>query len=428
METQKTIRDKLVHNIQKKLDFYANKGSKSDPILWIGYNLIERMLYLFMISKYNSKCLLYNKNTKYGYLLLNLTNEDMNNYYEISKIIINCIKNKQKRIVIPVNIEMPTLSHANVLIYNNINNTIEHFEPHGAYYQGKHKEGSKIIKKQLKNFIDILNSELKNNQLHTVTLKDSNIVCPNIEGLQLIEKRQPNKIIANNQQETGGYCLMWSSLITDLILKNQNISIEELMYIIFDDILRFKNQAERSIYLKSVIRGFTIYLNEQLEKYFSKMFGQPISFDVLYQNPIKYDKIFNMIIDIELLKLSDPSFNPDERIKLNKDLLKDKNIKLTKFELELIKKKLNILKNIDALKNITITPTTTTQKSSKKSLLSDKQSSIKMSSPKKTRTTKKSSNLKKETNISDNKDIPDKKKRCPNGTRRNKKTGNCEPK
>jgi hypothetical protein len=444
--TQYTSQGNINKKIIKKINSYADLGNTSETINWLGNDIAVQINYLYLLNKYKSQCMMYNYNTKHGYLFLNLDKEDDNNFKEISKIMINCIKNNQKRIIVPVTIKYNTTGgHDNVLIYNKDLNILEHFEPHGAYYLGKKEDARKKIKEQLNKFIEILNNELNESNLPTITLVESNIVCPNITGPQLLEIREPHKILSNNKKETTGYCSMWSLLIGELMLKFPTITSQDLMYILYDDILRTKISQEQSKYLKSVIRGFTIYLNNEIEKYFSVLFGEQISFKKIYDDPIKYNKLLNMFIEIELSKLDNPNFNPANYILLYKNLLEIKTIKTpTKRATE---KKISILENLDILKNISVTPSSSSKNRSKSSFRKSKSKGKSTDKNNKTiKTTERPTylepneqspkTLKTSRNVSHTtkKQYYDtiyetgKKPRCPNGTRRNKKTGRCEPK
>ena len=46
---------KVTKKIQKKLDLFTDKISKSKLIQWIGSSMIERLFYLYLFNKYKTK-------------------------------------------------------------------------------------------------------------------------------------------------------------------------------------------------------------------------------------------------------------------------------------------------------------------------------------------------------------------------------------
>lgn len=338
-----------------KINYYADLGNKSETIKWLGIEPVVRINYLFLINKYKSNCLLYNEQSKRGSLLLNLEEKDEKNFIDISKIITKCIKDNVNKIIIPVTIKInKERGHDNLLIYNKDLNALEHFEPHGKMYLGKAENANFIIKEQLLNFMGILNNELTKKGLSKLEIIDANIVCPRLGGFQTLELRESHKQITNNEKETTGYCAMWSLLFAEIMLKFPNTSSEEAIQIIYNNLLISKDLQEQAKFLKSVIRGFTIYMNNEIEKHFSRLFGEQIVFEKLYENPVKFQRLLNLIIEIELSRINNPNYNPEKHSLIYKEILKNKNLDLkTKQETQ---QKLNILENINVLKNIPITP------------------------------------------------------------------------
>ena len=410
-----------VKNIHQKLDIFAENN---DIKGWNGNEIVDTFFYLYLFNKYKQNCFIrYNKlekNKAHYFLGLKLqikekkdtTIEETNIFekhmLEIAKQLSNCIKRQElPNIILPLYLEFSCGGHANLLIYRQKNNVIEHFEPHGSHIRMPAKNRQSINKK-LDEFISILNTELP--QESQVQLVGANDVCPMFDGFQALEEKST---IPKLEIQGRGYCAAWSMFFTELSLKNPNYSSNELINIIYDKLNKLPKK-DRNNYLRKVIVGYVNLINDKIDKYFSIVFGRHISPTSIKQiikegRDINFMTNMSAILDIENAFLNDPTQTKDDYL----DYIKIK-IKTTTdiYEKNRLIKQEQILNNIDELLNPS--PITGQSKSpSKKSSTPVKDN--KPESPSK----KSSSN--EEPNRCDNKKL----KPCSNTQVRNPKTCRC---
>jgi len=338
-------------DVKKTLDNIVKKQNDDMIIRWDGLLEIENLYLIYLLNKYKSKCLIkttaFNKSR--GLVFINMNNfikflklfgfkplyEIENRIsYEVADELVDCIKNKDiETIIIPLSIIdlKRHAGHANVLIYRKKMSVIEHFEPHGnnGIYQD-------VIKTKMEYFITTLNNKLTSQNLPNVELISASNVCPYI-GPQRLEAVIPNKKLNDGRLETGGYCVVWSLLFTELALKYPLCSSNTLVRFIIqaanDSSSDLKGQFQyitssmRSIYLKNLMRGYVKKISEKLEKYFNPFFDDNFNifksmvsttFNVQNMtgeeiNSTKFQCYVNAFINIEHMKLN-PIFDKDKYI------------------------------------------------------------------------------------------------------------------
>ena len=349
-----------VKNIHSKLDIFAENN---DIEHWNGNEIIDTFFYLYLFNKYKQNCFIrYNKlkkNTAYYFLGLKLiikekketTIEETSNFdihmLEIAKQLANCIKRQElPNIILPLYLEFFNSGHANLLIYRQKNNVIEHFEPHGSQLRMPAKK-IKAINNKLDEFISILNKELP--QQSQVQLVRANDVCPMFDGLQVLEEKST---VPKLEIQGGGYCAAWSMFFTELALKNPNYSSNELINIIYDKLNQL-SKKDRNNYLRKVIVGYVNLINDKIDKYFSIIFGRhisPASIKKIIKEGRDINFMTNMsaILEIENAFLNDPTQTKEDyldylQIKIRTTTDNSEKNKLIKQE--------QILNNIDELLN-----------------------------------------------------------------------------
>lgn len=105
-----------------------------------------------------------------------------------------------------------TSAHSNVIIVDNLNKTIEFFEPHGQQYSGIPKPYS------IQYHIRILLNTLFPIRSKTYTFKNVQNSCP--IGLQQLQ---------NISNPTSGHCLAWSLLFLQLKIQNLLVSTDTII-------------------------------------------------------------------------------------------------------------------------------------------------------------------------------------------------------
>lgn len=319
--------------IAKKLNLLNQKG-KEQILTFLGKNEVEAMFYLYLFKKYNSDCFLTTINSGARLLGMVLPVQDeysnkenyeiLAHFDELIKGLIQCISKPHVSIVIiPVCLSLPNnKGHANVLIYRKKQNQIEHFEPHGKYFGMNQNYKSKIIHIWLDRFVEGINAQLETRKMQKINLIKSNDVCPYLRGLQSMESRSDLAIIAD--KEPGGYCAAWSMFFTELCLKNPDVSSNTLLNRIF---LVFENMSEikQNNYLKEVIRGYSAFISEKINKYFAIFFGDNFTIEKLKKiqgrEQLELHKIIRTLIRAEMTSLTDPSRLTNSINRINKDII-----------------------------------------------------------------------------------------------------------
>ena len=347
-----------VKNIHRKLDLFSENNIIKQ---WSGHNIVDTFFYLYLFNKYKHNCFIRYKTSPEAIVLgLELlikekkdsTIEEYNNYEkhlrQIAMQLTNCINKGLPTIIIPLYLKLPNLGHANLLIYRQKNNVIEHFEPHGSRFRTPTKN-MKYINKKLDEFISILNTELP--QQSQVQLVRANDVCPIFDGFQVLEEKST---IPKLEIQGKGYCAAWSMFFTELSLKNPNYSSNELINIIYDKLNKL-SEKDRNNYLRQIIVGYVNLINDKINKYFSIILGKNITTETIAKNLKNIDEtylnfVFSMdtILDIENELLNDPYFTKDDYVQFIKRKIKNtKNSsekqKLMKQEKMLENKNINLL-------------------------------------------------------------------------------------
>jgi len=397
-----------VKNIHHKLDIFSENNIIKE---WGGYAIVDTFFYLYLFNKYKHNCLLKNNsltNTSLGLELQikekkNISSEELNisekHMIQIAIQLSKCIKKGLPNIIIPLYLKFASnTGHANLLIYRQKNNVIEHFEPYGSQY-GKNAGRIKFINKKLDDFISILNKELP--QQSQVKLIRANDVCPMFDGFQTLEEKST---IPKLEIQGKGYCTAWSMFFTELSLKNPNYSSNELINIIYDKLNKL-SENDRNSYLRKIVVGYVNLIDNKIEKYFSIVFGKQITSETISQI-IKQRKdglllsSMKTIVDIETALLNDPSLTKDDYLQYIK--IKIKNTKNITEKNNLMAQE-KMLQNIDILLNAS--PISEQYKSPSKKI-STSISSIHLSSlsssksPSKSKSISKSSSKKKSSSIS----------------------------
>jgi hypothetical protein len=330
--------------LSKKMTALVNKHQDIKP--FIGDTLFKDIFYLYLFNKYKTNCLVtqkYEDSIPEIKIFIdkddepNINNEPLNH---LAKKIVNCILRNERIIIIPLSLKITimgeTSGHANLLIYRNNTRELEHFEPHGADFQGVNEDTQLLVnerlEKDLNYLVENINIKLNEKSLLPIKLLRAHEVCPRLEGVQALEEesRLPKLPI-----EPDGYCVAWSMFFVEMCLKNPEIPSEQIYRAILDE--RVKHGSNRD-YFKKMIRGYTCFINNKMAKYFSQILGYEITSARLHSfheedymtgvnPPIMKDILYklNYLINEE----ADPD-NPVD-IKKNK-ILKDTLKKYTSFK------------------------------------------------------------------------------------------------
>ena len=330
---------KVKPSIAKYLDKLEDDGNT----IWAfeGSDIIEHIFYLHLMKKYKSKCIPKGTKRTIGIQIplkvkyTELEESEISvQFHEIGKNITDCVKRGEQMIMIPLSYVTANSAHYNMLVYKIKNNAIEHFEPHGGEYAGNLKL-QETSKKIILSFVDILNTYLTKDDLHKVAYVEASQVCPYIHGLQDLEGKSN---LRKNKVEPLGYCGAWGLFFAELNLKNPNATSEELL----DNIYKYLTTKESGPdYLKRVIRGYAGYIYQAVDSYLQIFFKPRIELSSLigregyykhYKKMETIKDVINVLIDLEIMIASDPSFDYQKELKMIKKEYKQETHGKTKEE------------------------------------------------------------------------------------------------
>ena len=217
---------------------------------------ILSFVYIYLIKKYASPCLLTNDdNTSIYY------NTDKNKImygYNLGKSMRECIERGTDIIFMPLYIYNKSGSHVNLLIYRPFKKVIERYEPHGqrSELSFKNYNENKANAKLRELFEKTIRPELKE---YTPVFKTPLEICPTkSNGFQGIENLLPS-----NPNESG-YCQMWSMFMMETILLNPTLNTQDII----EQCIHIGK--EDPTYFKNVIRGYTQQIAKEMKLYIGK--------------------------------------------------------------------------------------------------------------------------------------------------------------
>ena len=329
-EEKTDISRDTAYTIKSILESYNERGQQfvREGIEYTAITLLTTISNLYLIKKYNTNCFMYGDQGKddtfmYGGITLNFASgqleipieEIQNNTDILSQIngknlfqiknFLNCIKNNQPVIIIPLLLEFADgTHHANMLIYRKELNTIEHFEPHGSFLDLRKDYGDKVnaILQLIIDKINETNSNSKSQYYNVlpgnIRLTPSNEVCIRTRGLQAIQQQLRSFSI-----EGPGYCQMWSLMFAELALLNPTINSKDIL----DEIYKLLETQDGSIFLSNVIRGYVSMLGDEISLYLSEYINNAFTIEnisyicrVLFPYARYLSEILTFIVYIEV--------------------------------------------------------------------------------------------------------------------------------
>jgi hypothetical protein len=181
-------------------------------------------------------------------------------------------KYNENAIVIPFNLEFKpkNILHANLLIYRPRDKIMEWFEPHNKPSDPKLYDYLHI------GLMNMINSPPFKSLLGDIRL---------IETYVLIDKDKygtitPKKEIRLQGNSSGGTCLVWCLLLTELIFLNPTLSTPEIIRDLFDASKGLKQREN----INNIMKGYIVEIEKDVTKYL-----EPFIKGTKYTN-IKYDK------------------------------------------------------------------------------------------------------------------------------------------
>jgi len=213
---------------------------------------------LYLSHKYRNQCILFKPQKSYfeskivdynDYVYLkyqekikNFTAIDNDFWGKIKK----CIDDKKRFIIIRIAIYFSYGAHANLLIYDTVNKTLERFEPHGSYHDYE-TTYTDLDDKIIKLFKDNLGKDSVKQYYKPLDY------CPTVI-FQALEKT------SKKEGDPGGFCAVWCLWYADLRLANPDLSREKLIDKAID---RIKNEGGD---FRQFIRNYSNFIAELRKK------------------------------------------------------------------------------------------------------------------------------------------------------------------
>jgi len=157
-----------------------------------------------------------------------------------------------------------------MLIYRPFERTVERFEPHGEAFANS-RSGDSSINAQL--------SKLFEEKLHSYTEGEvrfvpPNELCPNKKGFQTLEGQ-----IKKLNIEGGGFCMMWSLFVMEMVLNNPNKSTLQII----EKVMEITKKDPQ--YLANIIRGYVVGVEKTLDETFKFLKKEGFSYSTIsYKN------------------------------------------------------------------------------------------------------------------------------------------------
>lgn len=288
---------------------FIKKATKIKKSRWLGnwYDIFFGILYL--VSKYKDVCFPITNFDKTNSYLKNIcisfdcVNKDNCREYKIEfpggqksfyKNCLNCINKKKKFIIIPLLLRWNdgVSAHANILIIDIKNESIERFEPYGKYV-GNDNNSEYLVQLEFDNRFRSLN---KKNIFKNYKYYSPFQYCP-IIGFQ---KKEENNIQLKkgtakiNLGDPGGFCASWILWYANLRFEYPNLKREKLIEKGKKIILKNKSS------FRTFIRNYSEFINKKRSEILKNMVNDVDSSPDIFDY-YEYESIISKNI-ISLLK------------------------------------------------------------------------------------------------------------------------------
>lgn len=298
----------VIEKIFAKIEKLKQKGEQhSSGVIYSDDPIIFVLVYLKLLEKYGNKCSV----TTVDEHIFQLSSEIAFSGIEIDEFIQelgpqqsdylgetlkDCVDRGVNIIIIPLVINFDNSSHANILIYKPKQKTIERFEPFGMDFTNDFDAAFKsLVEIQLKPFLGPL------------TYASPALICPTPQGLQSLEA----SLSGFDTKEGGGFCMMWSCFLTEMILMNPENTTKEII----DQV--FAITKKDPLYLKQIIRGYVKDVEEMIDELIKSVSDDTFSFIESEDNNAKSidvikkhkDLLKNYAINL-IVNSKKPLFNP----------------------------------------------------------------------------------------------------------------------
>jgi len=251
----------VVNRIEEKIKQLEKIGAKKGAVSYDAASIVTDIAFVNLLEKYGGQCVVNNvmKGEMVGIRVNSNPNLDLDftSRKKLGTLLQGCIKRGVKVICIPLSLAFGQKSagHANMLIYRPFKRLVERFEPHGRSYGNSAKDNASF-NKQLK---ELWEKDLTQ-YIGEVRFKDPAEICPSSKGFQSLEAS-----LKGLAKEGGGFCSMWSYFLAEMTFINPDKSTKEII----DEV--FEITKKEPAYLKAVIRGYVVEIEEGIDELLKTM-------------------------------------------------------------------------------------------------------------------------------------------------------------
>jgi len=256
----------VVNRIDEKIKRLAEEGEKHGAVSYDSSTIVTDIAFVLLMKRYGGRCLASNiMKTKGIDLGIDINNiktrtsilHDNTILERFGEKLKECISRGIGLICIPLSLKFGTShsGHANMLVYRPFKRLVERFEPHGVAYGNSMKDNTSF-NDQLR---DLWENKLTR-FIGEVRFRTPEEVCPNPRGFQSLEGE-----LKGLAKEGGGFCSMWSFFLAEMTFLNPEKSTTAIIEEVFDI------TAKDPKYLKSVIRGYVLEVDRELNNLFKEM-------------------------------------------------------------------------------------------------------------------------------------------------------------
>lgn len=281
-EPDHTDSDFSPNQIDEMLSKLIEQGNQPIKQKFEGYGFFQDIYLMYLMKKYKSMCYTMSV-VRYSNIEMKIkvyvdderppNADEKNNFVE--KIYDCIVKKSIPFVIIPIVIVDKPSNHYNILIYRRNKHQIEHFEPHGQYYNTQYMKFD-MIRDNINSYVSELNLQLKKKAgMSPVKFISSDQVCPMLHGLQAKEEMGRVMLQARNRKfgkqvrhdyEPGGYCTIWGLFFIELVLKNPTVPSKDLLKMVIDKI--------SALQLIDVARGYMSVVSTKLQQYYTILTGK----------------------------------------------------------------------------------------------------------------------------------------------------------
>ena len=180
--------------------------------------------------------------------------------FQIGKQIADCVEGGAKIVAIPFTVPQ----HANMMIYRVSDNSMEHYEPHGATYGNLPYQRFDSLIKLFQHWLNDW-AEMGLIPKNPIFIPSSDLCPVGVKGLQAYEGQLRSQFPTKYNDKTigGGFCQMWSLFYLEMCMKYPAINGAKLIKTAVDEINKMGIEGFASHIIK-----YTNGYNKVLQDYY----------------------------------------------------------------------------------------------------------------------------------------------------------------